>query len=78
MIIYVTSYCTDIPLVKMTGSDSDSEGLVNIYYAGKWGHICGAQWDSNAATVLCRMLGYRYLYAGKWIHTCAAQDAVLC
>jgi hypothetical protein len=36
-----------------------NNGRVKIQYRGKWGSICGKNWNINAAHVICRDLGYQ-------------------
>ena len=42
----------------MVGGSSEAEGRVEIQYNGQWGTICDDLWNINAATVVCRMLGF--------------------
>ena len=44
--------------VKLVNGGS-SYGTIEIYHAGGWGTICDDGWNNNAATVICRMLGFR-------------------
>ena len=46
--------------VQLIGGGSDNEGNVLLLHRGERGLICDDSWDSNDATVICRMLGYRY------------------
>ena len=46
------------PSVRLVGGANSFEGRVEIYHNNTWGTICRNYWDVNAATVLCRQLGY--------------------
>ncbi len=44
--------------VRITGGMLGS-GQVEIFLSGRWGSICaGGHWDTNAAQVVCRELGF--------------------
>ena len=53
----VRSSCVHGDLRLQDGS-SATEGIVEICMDGIWGNICGAFLDNNAATVMCRQLGF--------------------
>ncbi|KAM9346650.1 putative DMBT1-like protein [Symphorus nematophorus] len=44
--------------VRLFGSNSVSEGRVEIYHEGKWGTVCDDGWDMAEAQVLCRQLHF--------------------
>ena len=46
-----------------------SIGSLEIYHSGKWGTVCDDYFNSNAARVVCRQLGYSYLWYGFWHQT---------
>ena len=46
------------PSVRLVGGANSLEGRVEIYHNNTWGTICRNYWNVNAATVLCRQLGY--------------------
>ncbi|CAC5384293.1 DMBT1 [Mytilus coruscus] len=47
---------TDIRLIS---SSLPSSGRVEVYHGGRWGSVCGHSFDSKAAEVMCRMLGFK-------------------
>ncbi|XP_028408849.1 scavenger receptor cysteine-rich type 1 protein M130-like isoform X2 [Dendronephthya gigantea] len=48
--------------VRLQGPSSlNGSGLVEVFYDGLWGAVCGDGWDSNAAEVVCRELGYAHV-----------------
>lgn len=44
--------------VRLTGGSSSSFGRVEICFGGKWGTVADTAWNVDAATVVCRQLGY--------------------
>lgn len=46
---------TDIRLISQL---LPSSGRVELYHEGRWGSVCGHAFDSKAAEVMCRMLGF--------------------
>ncbi|XP_028408891.1 uncharacterized protein LOC114531487 [Dendronephthya gigantea] len=48
--------------VRLQGASSfNGSGLVEVFYDGLWGAVCGDGWDRNAAEVVCRELGYDHV-----------------
>ncbi|KAL9984307.1 hypothetical protein ACROYT_G006583 [Oculina patagonica] len=45
--------------IRLQGSSVPNTGRVEVLYAGIWGAISSFNWDINAATVVCRQLGYQ-------------------
>ena len=46
--------------LRLAGGNDSSEGRVEVLHGGIWGTVCDDDFDDNDATVICRMLGYRY------------------
>ena len=45
--------------VRLDGTNSSSEGRVEMCYNGVWGSICYNGWDNIDAAVVCRQLGFQ-------------------
>ena len=44
---------------------SNTEGVVEVYYNGEWGSICGSYSVDNIPDVVCHQLGYTGGYSGS-------------
>lgn len=59
--------CAEFGTVQLLSGYTPSIGSVMICNGSHWGAICPNDWDDNAATVVCRELGYTA--DGKYLHT---------
>ena len=62
MYLEIMIFVLDSIGIQLIGGDSDSEGNVLLLNGGERGIICDDLWDDKDATVICKMLGYRYCY----------------
>ena len=58
-LFFFTGICTNNTF-KLVGSESVTEGSVQVCQNGVWGPVCDDQWDVNDAAVVCRALGYSF------------------
>ena len=57
----VTSHLWSNPyngMVRLTGGNFISEGLVEVYCNGQWGTVCDDGFSSDDANTVCKQLGY--------------------
>ena len=55
--------------LRLVDGPLESAGRVEICVHGVWGTVCGGDWDSTQAKVVCRQLGYNVnTGGGEFIH----------
>ena len=70
--------CTD-GSVRLTHGSTPRNGTVQVCISRTWGSICDSGWNSRAADVVCRQLGFstfgnRYLTSLSTLACCAFQS----
>ena len=53
-----TANCEVDGEVRLAGGSGPNEGRVEFCYRRVFGTVCGSQWDTIDAQVICRQLGY--------------------
>jgi len=48
-------------VVRLVGSNTSSEGRLEVFYNGVWGTVCDDGFSNTAARVVCDMLGFGYV-----------------
>ena len=43
--------------MRLVGGSSHNEGLVEVYYSGRWGTLCHNEWNDQLASLVCTQLG---------------------
>lgn len=54
--------------VELRGSDVSYAGQVKVRYQGVWGTLCGIDWKTETATVICRQLGFKGVELDFLVH----------
>jgi len=44
--------------LRLFGSDSTTEGRVQVFMSGQWVRVCDDKWENTEASVVCRQLGF--------------------
>ena len=45
--------------MRLVGGNSHKEGILEVYYNGRWGTVCNTGWDDNNSNVVCMQMGYQ-------------------
>jgi len=48
-------------VARLVGSNTTSEGRLEVYHSGTWGTVCDNGFTDTAARVVCNMLGFGYV-----------------
>ena len=75
--IYIFMFLT----VRLIEGSSYNEGIVEVYYNGRWGSVCYYGWDEHKANIVCKQLGYKSAeisYFGRRPKTNIILDNIIC
>ena len=67
--------------VRLSGGSSYNEGIVEVYYNGRWGSVCNDGWDECDARIVCKQLGFKsaeLAYFGKRPRADIILDNIIC
>ena len=45
--------------MRLAGGGSYNEGIVEVYYNGRWGSVCYYGWDEYDTNIVCKQLGFK-------------------
>ena len=67
--------------MRLTGGGSYNEGILEVYYNGRWGSVCYSGWDELDANIVCKQLGYKHAeisYFGRRPKADIIMDNIIC
>ena len=56
-IMHIDPVCNDSD-IRLVGTDSPTQGRLEVCLFGVWGSVCDDQWTDRNSEVVCRQLGY--------------------
>lgn len=68
LVCYDPQYQHSEIAVELRGSEVPYAGRVKVRYLGVWGTLCGNDWKTETAEVLCRQLGYKGVELDFLVH----------
>uniref|UniRef100_K1PUY0 Deleted in malignant brain tumors 1 protein n=1 Tax=Magallana gigas TaxID=29159 RepID=K1PUY0_MAGGI len=46
--------------IRLVNGSSWNKGRVEVYESGGWGSVCSTEWDTMDASVVCKVVGFKY------------------